>query len=121
MTYKTVSDLSQRRARQLWLADLQGAAWEELPPDEQRANLVKAKQSVSERIKQLPRGSAERRELGLLQHDLDERISAIRPKIKGIRGTAEHFVDVAKERLTPFQFNAFMREAISRVQQEQAA
>ena len=119
--YKNTVDLAQRRARQLWLADLQGAAFAALPPEEQRASLVKAKQRVQEQLAQLPKKSDARRELGLLSHDLDERIRALRGKRKGPPTTAQHFVDVARERLQPFQFKVFMAEASHRARQTELA
>lgn len=112
--YKTATDLAQRRSRQLWLADLQGKAFEAQSPQDQRASLVKAKNHVEEQLVQLPKNSDARRELGLLIHDMDERIRALRPALKAPMTATQHFVDVARERLTPFLFRVFMQEASRR-------
>jgi hypothetical protein len=117
--HKIASDLSQRRARQLWLADLQGSKWEELPFEQNRANLVRAVQALSEQAKTLPKKSEERKAIGQLIYELNQRINALRPKLKGPASTPQHFVDVARERLTPFLFKSFMHEASLRAQREE--
>lgn len=111
--YKVASDLSQRRARQLWLADLQGPTFDSLPPAEQRANLILAKNDIEAKRMPLPDGP-ERVELGRRINELNLLINAIRPKLKGPKSTPEHFIDVARERMTPFLFKVFLSEASER-------
>lgn len=112
--YKKLSELSQRRARQLWLANLQGKEFEQQPPDIQRANLVRALKNMRERAALLPKHSIERKELGYAQHELSWRIHELRPKLKGGKDVPSHFVDVCRERMHKVQFDIIMREASQR-------
>ncbi len=119
MTYKVASDLAQRRSRQLWLADLQGPAWEELPPEEQRANLVRTVKAIDLQLEGFPKNSPDRKYLGRVKLELTTKINAIRAKARlGGKGLEKHFIDVARERLTPFLFNVFMSEAAKRTKAE---
>lgn len=112
--YKINSDLAQRRSRQLWLADLQGKAFEELPPEEQRGSLKRAWKATQERLVKLPKNSKERAELGQQVNDLQMRMNAIRPKRTGPPNTAELFLEVCKERMNKFIYKQYMEEAVSR-------
>lgn len=112
--YKIAADLSQRRSRQLWLADLQGGEFESLPAEEQRANLVRAKIDLESKMLKLPKKHPERVEIGQRLLELNTKINAIRAKLKGPRNTPEFFIEVARERMNPFLFSAFMKEAAIR-------
>jgi hypothetical protein len=122
MTYKIATDLAQRRARQMWLADLpQGSKWDELPIEEQRANLILAIKRLDARIQLLGRGSLERRDLGKLKCELQLRVNALGPKRKRPETVADHFVRVCKERMTKAVYTAYLNEATRRAEQASAA
>lgn len=50
---------------------------------------------------------------------LQERIRGIRPKRRAI-GVQDHFMDVARARLTKAEFNVWMNEAVERLRKSQA-
>jgi len=117
--YKVASDLAQRRARQLWLADIGAPDFQALTPEEQRDSLVaKLKGVEAQLLKHAPK-SEWRLALGQVKLDLQAQISAIRPKLKARRGqdVANRFVEVARERMTKPAFNAFMSEASRRAKE----
>ena len=113
--HKISSDLAQRRARQLWLRDLPlNVDWDNLPAEEKRANLVRAANNLKARIVALPKKSIEREQLGMQAHVVNTEINAIRAKQKGPKGTAQHFIEVCREKMGRLQFSAIMAEASNR-------
>lgn len=118
--YKVATDLSQRRGRQLWLADLKARVdWDSLPDVEKRANLVAAKNALHKTILTLSKIDPRRSEIGQQMHLLDEEIHAIRPKIKGPKDVPFYFIEVARERLPKPQFTIWMHEASIRALREE--
>ena len=85
-------------------------------PEQMRQNLVEAKKRVAEELATLPKRHPRRRELGLKQHELDMQINAIRPKRRAPSGVESHFISVAKEKLTQFQYRQIMDEAVRRAE-----
>lgn len=88
-------------------------AIEELTDEEKRASLVAVWKNLHARICALPKNDPIRKELGMQQLDVQNRINAIRPKLKA-PGAKEHFIDVVRERVTKAQFDAWMNEAAAR-------
>lgn len=111
--YKTASDNAQRQARQLWLRDLLGPEFGNLAPEQQRENLVAIWKHLQTQLLALPRGP-KRDRIGQEMHDIQALIHEIRPKRKGGKGVEQHFIDVARETLTAFQFKLMMDEASKR-------
>lgn len=118
--YKVASDLAQRRARQHWLADLQGEGFANLTLEEQRETLVHRVKSIDAKILVLPRKDPERAMLGKLKIELQDMITALRPKWNAKRNGSwlHHFIEVARERMTKPAFEAFMNEAKRRADPE---
>jgi hypothetical protein len=113
VVHKIASDLAQRRARQLWLADLPVSVdWDNLPPEEKRANLVKARNDLHEKIAKTPKHL--RAEMGAKMHALEMAIHEIRAKMKGPPKVTDFFISVAQERLSKAQYQAIMTEAANR-------
>ena len=83
---------------------------EELKPEQERDCLVAKKKSVADELLKYPKKSEERKRLGMLAHDLDDKIRAIRPKSRA-KGIEHYIIDVLKEDMTEFQFNKIMRKA----------
>jgi hypothetical protein len=110
-------DEADRQLRELWLADIRGPST--LPPEERRANLVRAKKSLEADLERR-RGTRHARELGQRIHLLDQHIRALNVKKRGPHGTAEHFVDVVRERVTAAQFRIYLSEASERARRAEA-
>ena len=112
--YKGATDLSQRRARQLWLSDLMGAAYfKELPPEEQRANLVRIVKQLEAELA-CAMSNSERARLGKKKAEVCLAINALRPKMKGPKTVPHFFVDVCRERIAGGQFRVLWDEANAR-------
>ena len=118
MTYKIASDLAQRRARQLWLADLQGPGFQALTLEERRDSLKAKLRAIDAEIVCTPKG-IHRDELGVIKHDIQEQMHALRPKLRTNQSLPNHFIEVAKERLTKFQYRQIMEEASKRALNQQ--
>ena len=81
--YKKASDNAQRQASQLWLHDLVFDCEVVLTPEQERQNLVAKLHALEKKICETPKGM--RSELGKQKFELQQQISAIRPKLKGQR------------------------------------
>ncbi len=117
--YKGTHRNLQRRSDGLTPKNLMSGD-QDLTPEQMRQNLVAAKKRVVEELASLPKGSPRRRELGAKGKALDDQINAIRAKRKGPRSVESHFISVAKEMLTRFQYGQIMDEATRRAEAEEA-
>ncbi len=112
--YKVASDRRQRALHQGRPTDWVNGE-EKQSPEDKRRNLQAAMQNLEERIKALPPGSAERRELGRqkLEWQQELRILGKLAKAKNIeQQTLERaFMEIAREQLPPAHFRAMMAGA----------
>jgi hypothetical protein len=83
---------------------------------QERDSLVASVRVVDQRLSEIPRNSAERKTLGQTKQQLQARIQAIRPKLRGFSGTESHFVAVAREVLCRSTYDAIMKEALRRAE-----
>lgn len=114
--YKIASELAQRRSRQLWLDDLQTDGFQQLTLEEQRETLQHRWKSVNAQIILLDKKDPKRVELGKICQEIQEKIRAIRPKIKAKAGQdiPSRFIEVARERMTKAMFRIWWEEATRR-------
>ena len=89
-----------------------------LTPEEQRDSLIAKIKALETQIIALPKGDPMRRALGQTKFQLQAKVHEIRPKLKGGRTTADHFISVARERLSFALYNAIMTEASRRAQED---
>lgn len=115
--YKNASDNAQRQARQLWLRDLVTDGAVPLTPEQERENLVAHLKAVEKTLLDTPKGRR-RDELGKKKYELQQAISAIRPKLYGPKGVERHFIEVCREELPEAQFKRFMHDASKRAKDE---
>lgn len=112
---KKEADLSQRRARQTWLADyMEVAEFRAMSPEQQRENLVAIHKSNQAEIIRLPKHSIDRKTLGQRQMEIQNQIHAIRPKRSGPKTVPNYFIEVVKEEVSKFQYSRWMEEATKR-------
>lgn len=111
--YKTASDLAQAGASRLKLADMMNGEFAQLPPLQQRENLVRRLLVMNAEIVKLPKGKR-RSQMGQDIQELTRAISAIRPKLKGPPTVAHYFVDICREQMPRVQFSAIMDAANKR-------
>lgn len=96
---------------------LEGIAAEKYNPathdsaEAQRDALVRHLKALEARILTLPKGSAERRELGTQKLEVQNQIGELRAKCR-TPGAGQYFIDAAKEILPKPQFDAVMRRAV---------
>ena len=94
---------------------LGGEGSDDLTPEVEIENLQKAIRNLMERIKAVPKGSEERREMGLQQKAMENRLKELRvllpPKKSKPREYASIWMDVAKEYLTRPMFEIISKEA----------
>jgi len=111
--YKVASDLAQRRARQLWLADLQGSEFLALTVEEQRDSLKQKLWGIEKQLLKHDRDSEWRLALGQIKLEVQEQLKALKPQVKKLRkmNVSDCFVAVARERMTKPAFMAFFKEA----------
>jgi hypothetical protein len=111
--YKVAADLAQRRARQLWLADLQGSEFQALTVGQQRDSLKQKLWSIEKQLLKQEPDSEWRLALGQVKLEVQGQLKALKPQIKRLRksNVAECFVAVARERMTKPAFMAFFKEA----------
>lgn len=117
--YKVASDLAQRRARQLWLADLQFDGFISLTPEQQRDSLVAKLKGIQAQMLKHPPKSEWRIALGQVKLELQNQINAIRPKLKAnkLKDVHHRFIEVAKESLNPIVYRKIMDEATRRARE----
>lgn len=90
-----------------------------LKPEELRENLVRRKQQIELLILPMRKSDVRRIELCKEKTSIDDHIHALRPKLKGHKEAAGHFISVAKERLPKALYQAIMDEACKRALQYQ--
>lgn len=119
--YKSSNDFNQRRARQIWLGDLQQDGFLDLTPEQQRQCLVAKIKAIDAQIIALPKGE-NRSELGKIKQEICLQINAIRPKFHGSKDALHHLFDLVKEEMPKLQFMRLWDEANrrARVEKEQA-
>lgn len=111
--YKTANKNSQKSSR-LNIADLANTSkFENLSPKEQRENYVIIYKKLLE-VGKLALTKEQRKELGMYQQILQNKMHDIRPKINGKPTTRDHFIDVAKEILPKYLFTEIMDKASDR-------
>ena len=115
--YKGSSDTAQRRATQLWLRDLVGDVPVEPTLHQKRENLVAQWKALQKELEFVPKGPL-RKEIGHKLCDLQQQISAIRPKMKAPSSLHHHFMEVCQETLPSAQFKRLIAEASERGRQE---
>lgn len=115
--YKIASDLAQRRARQLWLADIGSSDFQSLTTEQQRESLVAKVKAINAQLAKYPDESDWRTAIIQVKREVEARINALRPQIRGerLKNLDARIVEVAKERLTPFVFRQIVDEAVRRV------
>jgi rRNA pseudouridine-1189 N-methylase Emg1 (Nep1/Mra1 family) len=118
--YKTANKNNQKvsRINIAQLADI--TKFENLPPKEQRENYVLVYKRLLE-VGKKPLTKEVRKELGAYQHIVQNKISAIRPKINGKPTTRDHFIDVAKETLPKYLYKEIMDKASERANEGRQA
>jgi len=84
-----------------------------LSDEQKRANLVYKSKLLVMQINKLPPGNAKKK-LGKQLYEIQNKINKIRPAKKAV-GVERYFIDVARDKLTRFQFDSFMREAVKRL------
>ena len=94
------------------------ACEEQQTPEEERDNLKGRLFALRKRLSEA-RNKEERYVIGRLIYDTQQLMHEIRPKRK-CRGAGSHFIDVARERLTRFQYQQIMAEAVRRAEAEEA-
>lgn len=119
--YKIASETAQRQARKLWLADIIGPNWEELPNDKLRENLVWKWKSLTSKAASGKLSKDERAKLGLEIQKIQIEISALGRRKRGSPRVCAIFVDVVKERVPAGVFRMFMNEAKTRADAEEDA
>ena len=95
------------------------ACEERQTPEEERDNLKRHLKQLKDSLLGVA-GKPERRAIGQQIRAVEQRMHEIRPKRK-CRGAGSHFIDVARERLTLFQYQQIMAEAVRRAEAEEAA
>jgi hypothetical protein len=118
--YKRSSDTAQRQATQLWLRDLVGDCKVVLTHEQKRENLVAQVHAIEKQLSELPTGRKPtelRASLGKRKMEIQQAITAIRPKLKGPRGVGECFIAVCKEQLPAMHFRRLMDEAVAMAKQ----
>jgi hypothetical protein len=115
--YKIASDLAQRRARQLWLADIGAPEFQALTLEQQRDSLVAKVKAINAQLAKYPDESDWRTAIIQVKREVEAQINAIRPQLRGerLKNLDARIVEVVKERLTPFLFRQIVNEAVSRV------
>lgn len=92
---------------------------DELTIEQQRENLVRLARSIQVRIKELPKSSNERKALGLQLYQVNCKINAIRPKMKGknVAGitVADMALEILREEIGEFQFRRLIHRASRRL------
>lgn len=121
--YKIASDLAQRRARQLWLADIGGPTFQALTAEQQRDSLVAKLKGIDTQIAKHEPKSEWRLALGQIKCELQEQIHALRPKRKSdkLKDVHHRFIEVAKERLHKLEYQRIMDEATQRAKDAHSA
>jgi len=112
--YKIASQNLQHAARPKKVPTFARGENFEITPEEERDSLKSRIKQVETELLQLPRGDKRRVELGLLKHNLQNRINEIRPKATGPRDLKDYFIDVAREMLPRYTFNALITESTRR-------
>jgi hypothetical protein len=124
--YKRSSDTAQRQATQLWLRDLVGDCKVVLTPEQERENLVAQVHAIEKQLSELPTGRkptelraslGKRKMESKRKMEIQQAITAIRPKLKGPRGVGECFIAVCKEQLPAMHFQRLMDEAVAMAKQ----
>lgn len=111
--YKQTSELSQRRARQLWLADLMGKPFEALPLEQQCENLKRAIRQLDAALTGVPNGARRAHLLGQME-EARAKLAAMRAREAAPVDVNKHFIDVARAQLSPYQFKLILMEAMKR-------
>ena len=101
------------------LVTSQSGCTTELTDEQRRDNLVQKVKSLVLQASKLPKNSLERKLIGKQIGEINLEINIIRPKKKCI-GVENHFIDVARENLSKFEFDRWMGIAASRVKGEQS-
>lgn len=109
--YKVASENAQRAASRGRFADWVAGGEENLTPEQLRENLVSRWKVVNDRLKKGTLTREERKSLGSEQWDLQQRISAIRPKARR-PDAAQHFIDAARDILPREMFRLVMSRAV---------
>jgi hypothetical protein len=85
-----------------------------LKPEDQRENLVRRVQQIDLLLMSMSKKDLRRPALVKEKCSLQNQINEIRPKLKGSKETAGHFISVARERLPKALYQAIMDEASRR-------
>ena len=111
--YKVNAENAQRRESRIHLSDLVQEGFEDLTPEQKRENLVAVWKQLSAQVVRV-KDKDHKRILGKQIQLVQDEIRKIRPALRGAQGTAEHFLDVARENLTEFEFRRWLVEASRR-------
>lgn len=115
--YKIASETAQAARDRLKIADLARAGLPEIQTaQDKHRNLKRRAQQLDEQIKHIrdtrpANGKRLLKELGAIKKDVMDEICSIKPRAQKLRNVAEHFVFVARERLSPPVFEIWFREA----------
>jgi thiamine kinase-like enzyme len=116
--YKIASDKRQSSLHHgRGLSDWIGEGEENLTGKEKRANIIRVLNNLQERIDSHPKGSEERKKLGLQKLELQNQLNDLSKAMKAenlsvaAKDLGFCFLEVAREQLLPAQFRAILAAA----------
>lgn len=123
--YKVASDRRQSSLHHgSGLADWMGCGAENFSAIEKYGNLVRALNNLDQRIQQLPKGSADRKKLGLQKQEMQNEISTMKTGLKAQNlsnvSVEWCFFQICREQLLPAQFKSLVKAAYRLMDQNAA-
>jgi hypothetical protein len=93
---------------------------EHLNLEQRRDCLVKKKKKIVEKLVKYHKKHPERKRLGKIQHEIEQQINFLRPKLKSGKGIYQFVFDILREKLTKPEFDALFTEANKRMKEATA-